>query len=375
MMNKIIAVALFLAISLTAFAQEAKLTIRVNAPATTPAQDSIIPIGNQGIWGFWIYPKSNALKSLGNNVWESTYSFPLNSDLEFKITRGSYFKEALYNGNGQSAQPIKLKITKDTTIVLNPSNWNDIYQRSIVGTVRYHHNFGSTYLKSIRNVVVWLPPSYLENTNKKYPVLYAHDGQNLFDHTNLSGSEWRMDEIADSLMRKGEIEEFIIVAMANTKDRWIEYNGTPEGENYLKFIVTELKPFIDKTYRTKTDRANTGIIGSSMGGLISFYAAYNYPQIFSKAACLSSGFFFDDGNIMNSIKTDLKPLHNSMVYLDCGGKDLDYDFLPSNQQVNELLQKDKQMKVLYKEFPEDPHNEVAWSKRLDIPFKFLFPKK
>lgn len=374
-MNKIIAVALFLAISLTAFAQEAKLTIRVNAPVTTPAQDSIIPIGNQGIWGFWIYPKSKALKSLGNNVWESTYSFPLNSDLEFKITRGSYFKEALYNGNGQSAQPIKLKITKDTTIVLNPSNWNDIYQRSIVGTVRYHHNFGSTYLKSIRNVVVWLPPSYLENTNKKYPVLYAHDGQNLFDHTNLSGSEWRMDEIADSLMRKGEIEEFIIVAMANTKDRWIEYNGTPEGENYLKFIVTELKPFIDKTYRTKTDRANTGIIGSSMGGLISFYAAYNYPQIFSKAACLSSGFFFDDGNIMNSIKTDLKPLHNSMVYLDCGGKDLDYDFLPSNQQVNELLQKDKQMKVLYKEFPEDPHNEVAWSKRLDIPFKFLFPKK
>lgn len=374
-MNKIIAVALFLAISLTAFAQEAKLTIRVNAPATTPAQDSIIPIGNQGIWGFWIYPKSNALKSLGNNVWESTYSFPLNRDLEFKITRGSYFKEALYNGNGQSAQPIKLKITKDTTIVLNPSNWNDIYQRSIVGTVRYHHNFGSTYLKSIRNVVVWLPPSYLENTNKKYPVLYAHDGQNLFDHTNLSGSEWRMDEIADSLMRKGEIEEFIIVAMANTKDRWIEYNGTPEGENYLKFIVTELKPFIDKTYRTKTDRANTGIIGSSMGGLISFYAAYNYPQIFSKAACLSSGFFFDDGNIMNSIKTDLKPLHNSMVYLDCGGKDLDYDFLPSNQQVNELLQKDKQIKVLYKEFPEDPHNEVAWSKRLDIPFKFLFPKK
>lgn len=374
-MNKIIAVALFLAISLTTIAQEAKLTIRVNAPATTPALDSIIPIGNQGIWGFWIYPKSKALKSLGNNVWESTYSFPLNSDLEFKITRGSYFKEALYNGNGQSAQPIKLKITKDTTIVLNPSNWNDIYQRSIVGNVRYHHNFGSTFLKSIRNVVVWLPPSYLENPNKKYPVLYAHDGQNLFDHTNLSGSEWRMDEIADSLMRKGEIEEFIIVAMANTKDRWIEYNGTPEGENYLKFIVTELKPFIDKTYRTKIDRTNTGIIGSSMGGLISFYAAYNYPQIFSKAACLSSGFFFDDGNIMNSIKTDLKPLQNSMVYLDCGGKDLDYDFLPSNQQVNELLQKDKQIKVLYKEFPEDPHNEVAWSKRLDIPFKFLFPKK
>jgi len=374
-MNKITLLFLLFGLSLAAFAQESKLTIRVNAPATTPAQDSVIPIGNQGIWGFWIYPKSKALKSIGNNVWEGTYSFPTNTDLEFKITRGSYFEEALYNSNGQSAKPVTLKITKDTTIILNPTNWNDIYQRSIVGTVRYHHNFASTYLRSIRNVVVWLPPNYASNPNKKYPVLYANDGQNLFDHTNLSGSEWRMDEIADSLMRKGEIEEYIIVGIANTKDRWIEYNGTPEGDNYLKFIVTELKPFIDKNYRTKTDRSNTGIIGSSMGGLISFYAIYNYPEVFSKAACLSSGFYFDDGHLIQKIKSDLKPLHNSMIYFDCGGKDLDYDFLTSNQQVKQLLEKNKQISVLYKEFPEDPHNEVAWSKRLDIPFKFLFQKK
>lgn len=373
-MNKILVIIMLL-LTIQVYAQDVNLTIRVNAPANTPPQDSILPIGNQGIWGFWIYPKSKALKKVDNNIWEGVYSFPKNTDLEFKITRGSYFKEALYNGNGHSAQPIKLKITKDTAVVLNPSNWNDIYQRSIVGTVRYHHNFSSTYLRNTRNVVVWLPPSYEENPKKSYPVLYANDGQNLFDHTNLSGSEWRMDEIADSLMRKGEIEEFIIVGIANTKDRWIEYNGTPEGENYLKFIVTELKPFIDKTYRTKTDKSNTAIIGSSMGGLISFYALYDYPDIFSKAACLSSGFFFDDGDIMSKIKSDLSPFRNSKIYLDCGGKDLDYDFLPTNQLVKELLNNDKQISVLYEEFPEDPHNEVAWSSRLDIPFKFLFPKK
>lgn len=374
-MNKLISILLLTVIAFYANSQEAKLTIRVIAPPTTPAQDSIRPIGNQGVWGFWIYPKSKSLKSKGNNVWEESYTFPLNSQLEFKITRGSYYEEALYNGNGQSAQPVKLTLTKDTTVTLSPSNWNDIYQRSIVGDVRYHHNFASSYLRNTRNVVVWLPPSYYKEKNKNYPVLYANDGQNLFDHTNLSGSEWRMDEIADSMMRKGEIEEFILVAVANTKDRWVEYNGTPEGERYLQFLVTELKPFIDKTYRTKADRENTAIIGSSMGGLISFYALYKYPQIFSKAACLSSGFFFDDGKIIDLLKKDLKPLENTAVYLDCGGKDLDFDFLPSNQEVNSILAKDKKIRLKYEEFPNDPHNEVAWSKRLDIPYKFLFSKK
>ncbi|MDM1048078.1 alpha/beta hydrolase [Sphingobacterium hotanense] len=374
-MKKFVTLTLLTVFAFSLFAQDAKLTIRVIAPATTPAQDSILPIGNQGIWGFWIYPKSKALKPKGNNVWEDTYSLPVNSPIEFKITRGSYYKEALYNGNGHSAQPVKFTLTQDTTITLSPSNWNDIYQRSIVGSVRYHHNYSSSYLRNTRNIVVWLPPSYEKDSNKRYPVLYAHDGQNLFDHTNLSGSEWRMDEVADSLMRKGEIEEFIIVGMANTKDRWIEYNGTPEGDNYLRFICTELKPFIDKTYRTKSDREHTAIIGSSMGGLISFYALYKYPEIFSKAACLSSGFYFDDGNILEQIRNDLAPLQHSKIYLDCGGKDLDYDFLPSNRIVRDILTKDKHINLRYEEFPDDPHNEIAWSKRLHIPYKFLFPKK
>lgn len=374
-MNKLLLILSALLLPILIFAQEAKITIRVHAPATTPPQDSILAIGNQGVWGLWIYPKSKALKKVEKNVWEDTYTFPINSTLEFKITRGSYFKEALYNNNGHSAQPIKLKLTKDTTIVLTPSNWNDIYQRSIVGSVRYHHNFSSTYLRNTRNVVVWLPPSYGSNPNKKYPVLYAHDGQNLFDHTNLSGNEWRMDEIADSMMRNNEIEEFIIVGIANTKDRWVEYNGTPEGRNYLQFLASELKPFIDKTYPTKPDRANTAILGSSMGGLISFYALYLYPDIFSKGACFSSGFYFDDGDIMQKIKSNLQPLQNSTIYLHCGGQDLDYDFLPANREVKAILTKNKQIKIRYDEFLDDAHNELAWSKRLPIPYKFLFPKK
>ena len=162
---------------LPVFGQDASLRIRVQAPPQTPVGDSILVIGNQAVWGFWIYPKSTALKPLGNGLWEGVFTFPVNTELEFKLTRGSYYKEALYNHTGHPAVSTKLKLVKDTSVFLQPSQWNDLYQRSITGTVRYHHQMGSVYLKQTRNVVVWLPASYASNTTKRYPVLYAHDGQ------------------------------------------------------------------------------------------------------------------------------------------------------------------------------------------------------
>jgi len=356
------------------YAQEAVLTIRVEAPTDTPPGDSIRVIGNQPVWGYWIYPKSPSLARIAASTWEGTYRFPVGTEVEFKITRGSYFKEALYNNNGHPPTSVKFTLNKDTTVQLVPSAWNDQYQRSITGEVRYHHQFSSPLLRHTRNIVVWLPPSYAEQPDKQYPVLYAHDGQNLFDHTNLSGNEWRMDEVADSLMRSHEIEEFIIVGIANTADRWIEYSGTPEGRRYLTFVAEELKPFIDRTYRTKPDRENTAIIGSSMGGLISLYMLWHYPEVFSKAACLSSGFYFDDGDILHQIREDSAPLNNTSIYLDCGGKGLDYDFLPDNEEMNRLLSDNPHIRLHYEAFPDDDHNEKAWSTRLPVSFKFLFSK-
>ena len=353
-------------------AQDATVTIRVETPAGTPPEDSLLVIGNQPEWGYWIYPKSPALKRISTSVWERTFVFPVGTGLEFKITRGSYFKEALYNHSGQPPAAVAFTLQKDTLVQLAPTDWNDFYQRSITGTVRYHHAFSSPLLRRTRDVVVWLPPSYSEHPEKRYPVLYAHDGQNLFDHTNGSGNEWRMDEAADSLMRAGSIEEFIIVGIANTTDRWIEYSGTPEGKHYLTFIAEELKPFIDRTYRTEPSREHTAIIGSSMGGLISLYMLWTYPEVFSKAACLSSGFYFDDGDILKTIRQGSTPLNNTAIYLDCGGVGLDYDFLPANEEMNKLLAANPAIRLHYETFPADDHNEKAWSSRLHIPFKFLF---
>src|SRR3546814_4695504 len=118
---------------------------------------------------------------------------------------------------------------------------------------------------------------------------------------------------------------------------WVEYSGTPEGKRYLTFIAEERKPFIDRTYRTKPTRENTAIIGSSMCGFISLYMLWTYPDVFSKAACLSSGFYFDDGDILTAIRSGSSPLNNTNIYLDCGGKGLDYDFLPANEEMSRLL--------------------------------------
>ncbi|WP_073226010.1 alpha/beta hydrolase-fold protein [Pedobacter caeni] len=355
-------------------AQEVKLSIKVIAPFKTAEGDSLVIIGDQPVWGNWMYPRSKKMEKLNDSTWVQQLSLPKNTKVNFKVTRGSYYREALYNQSGQIPAATSLTLLKDTAITLRPTSWNDIYQRSITGTVRYYHNFSSPLLKYTRNVVVWLPPSYFKQPAKKYPVLYAHDGQNIFDHTNGAGEEWHMDEVADSLMKKGKTDEFIIVGIANTKDRWVEYSGTPEGMNYIKFIATELKPFIDKNFRTLKDKANTAAIGSSMGGLISFYMVWYYPEIFSKAACLSSGFYFDDGHILEKAVKNSSRLNGSKLYLDCGGQDLDKDFLPANEQMNKILSENNAIKLKYQYFPNDKHNEQAWSKRLSIPLVFLFGK-
>lgn len=374
MLRSILAVTLICSMSvLSSNAQDHLLKVRVIAPSSTPKNDTLILVGEDNKIGNWFYPSAPRMERENDSTWVYEGYFPNNSFVNFKITRGSYYKEAMYYDGDVAPQPFSL--IKDTTLVVYPTNWNDLYNRSIVGTVRYHHQFEDPHLKNTRDVVVWLPPSYEDLPDRNYPVLYAHDGQNLMDQSTSYGREWRLDEVADSLMRVGEIEEFIIVAISNTKDRWVEYSGTPEGMDYLNFIVDNLKPFIDEHYRTKKDQANTAMMGSSMGGLISFYMAWLHPDVFSKAAGLSSGFAFDDGNILKQVAESNKKLPGTRLYLDCGDQELDNHFLPANDEMDRLLvSKHPEIELKYQIFPGAYHNEQAWSKRLEIPLVFLFGK-
>lgn len=355
------------------FSQTAQLTVKVIVPAKLPKTDSLVIIGNQPAFGGWFDFTKGRMSRQDDTTWIFQSSFAANISLEFQVTRGTYNRGAVFT-NGKFAGPKPFVIKKDTTVVLHPHTWNDIFNRSATGNINYYHNFEDHDLRYTRDVMVWLPPSYKKSPAKRYPVLYVHDGQNVFIPGSVYAGEWRLDEVADSLIKVGATEEFIIVAINNTKDRWVEYSGTPEGMNYLKFIATNLKPFIDNNFRTKADKNNTAIMGSSMGGLISFYMVWTYPNVFSKAASLSGGFTYDEGHAIEKFAAQSPKLPGTHLYLDCGDQGLDKYFLVDNEKMKLLLAKHPEIKTMYKVFPGADHNEYAWAKRVEVPLKFLFGK-
>jgi enterochelin esterase-like enzyme len=159
---------------------------------------------------------------------------------------------------------------------------------TLTGDIRYHKNFHSKVLNNDRDIIVYLPPGYETNKNKRFSVFYMHDGQNLFDGATsfIPGQEWKVDETAQSLINAHKIEPLIVVGIYNTgKDRVNEYTPAQDpkykaGGNadlYARMLVEELKPFIDRTYRTKPDAAHTGLGGSSLGGLVSLYLGLTVP--------------------------------------------------------------------------------------------------
>lgn len=247
----------------------------------------------------------------------------------------------------------------------------------IIGHVNYYKNVESKFLELSRNVFVWLPPGYDQNNEKKYPVLYMHDGQNLINpKTSFAGYDWRVDETASKLIRQKKLHEIIIVGINNTKDRLEEYSSSNKGKSYVKFIIEELKPFIDSNYRTNSDKKNTAVMGSSMGGLISFFIVWNFPEVFSKAACLSSSFYYNNEEaikMVHSVKGGSKAKKKIKLYIDHGE-----DGLPRGQKMFCALTKKNYLigtDIDYYYAPGAEHNEIAWADRLERPLLFLFGRK
>lgn len=259
-------------------------------------------------------------------------------------------------------------------MIIFRENKPQVGQDDIIGHIEFHHEFYSVNLKNERDIIVWLPPSY-HNSNKNYPVLYIHDGQNLFSpHTSYIGHDWRIDEVLTDLIKKGEVEEIIVVGIYNNNDRLEEYNFcSSKGKKYAQFIIRELKPFIDQNYKTKSDKSNTAIMGSSMGGLISFQLAWHYPKIFGKAACLSNSFWADDGKVFESVLNDERDHSNQKIYIDCGCEEK--KLIRDNKKMCLMLRKKGfvNKKNLFCYFVKGgKHSEIDWSNRVHVPLKFLF---
>lgn len=262
-------------------------------------------------------------------------------------------------------------------MIIFRENKPKVGQVDIVGHIEFHHEFYSVNLKNERDIIVWLPPSY-QNSNKNYPVLYIHDGQNLFSpHTSYIGHDWRIDEVLTELIKQGEVEEIIVVGIYNNKDRLEEYNYcSPKGKKYAQFIIRELKPFIDQNYKTKSDKSNTAIMGSSMGGLISFQLAWHYPKIFGKAACLSNSFWADDGKVFETVLNDSRDHSDQKIYIDCGCEEK--KLIRDNKKMCLMLRKKGfvNKKNLFCYFVKGgKHSEIDWSDRVNVPLKFLFGSK
>lgn len=263
---------------------------------------------------------------------------------------------------------------------------------TLTGDIRFHKGFHSKILNNDREVVVYLPPDYEANKNKRYAVLYLHDGQNLFDGATsfIPGKEWRVDETAQSLITAGKIEPLIIVGIYNTgKDRINEYTPTADekykmggkADLYGRMLVEELKPFIDATYRTRKDAKHTGLGGSSLGGIVSMYLALKYSDVFGRVAAVSPSVWFANQQIVHYAEA-LKKKPKTRIWLDMGTKEGSTAKDAQQAVTGARLLKDTLRKKGWKpgkdfsyfEAEGAEHNETAWAERVEPILRFLFPR-
>ena len=205
-----------------------------------------------------------------------------------------------------------------------------------------------------------------------------HDGQNIFDpKTSAFGIDWQIDETSTNLILNEEIEPLIIVGIYNTKNRSREYNESDSGKAYCEFIVNDLKPFIDKNYKTKSDRAHTFVGGSSSGGLISFILLWEYPGVFSGAICISPAFKINKIDYIDNVEEFSGGKKTIRIYIDNGGIGLEEKLQPGiDEMVIALLNQgfilEEDLFVYY--YKTARHSEQYWAERFWKPLKIFFGK-
>lgn len=266
-----------------------------------------------------------------------------------------------------------------------------------------------------RRVQVWLPSSYRPG-GPRHAVLYMHDGQNLFDKADAPyGNEWRIDEVLDRLIAENKVRPTIVVGIWSTDKRLREYvpskafthlppaymdrvrglyGGDPLSDGYLRFLVREIKPLIDRKYNVRTDRANTVIMGSSMGALISLYAIDEYPRVFGAAGMVSTHWPLmipaegkklseaDFETVSAAFERYLAPALPSpathRLYFDHGTETLDAHYARYQRRVDAVVARRGYrpgVNWLTRNFPGQAHNEVSWASRVEIPLRFLLPPR
>jgi predicted alpha/beta superfamily hydrolase len=262
-------------------------------------------------------------------------------------------------------------------------------KHTLTGNIKSHRAFPSKILGNRRDVLVYLPRGYRRFSQQRYPVLYLQDGQNVFDAaTSFSGVEWGVDETAQRLIKEKLIEPLIVVAIANTGEQRVDEYTPTRGvidtnakrkkrskglaRKYGQFLMDELKPYIDRKYRTKTGAKFTGLGGSSLGGLATLVIGIWYPGVFSRLMVMSPSIWWDNFAIYRLVDS-IQQKPPLKIWLDTGTAE------PGWQQARELINRlvEKGWKphqdLQYMEASGANHSEVAWATRVDPALRFLFP--
>lgn len=353
------------------------ITLKINLKAELPDNEHLFITGNLPDLGDWD-PAGKILQESSPDHYSVKFNTPKDSIVECKVTRGSWRTQGIYNLADIPPNNLIIKANKNKEVKVEILDWLDkqvLESDPVKGRLLEYDEFSCKGLKYKRPIQVWLPDSYTEKGSPA-AVIYMHDGQNLFEPaSSFAGADWKVDETITKMLKQGELRQCIVVGIPNSPDRMQELNlFTKEGKAYANFVVNEVKPFIEKKFNVSKLACDNAIMGSSMGGLMSFQMVCAFSDIFGMAGCLSSAFQKTYSQIFSQTTKIALPLQ-AKIYLDTG--EYEPSIADSYFTMMKLLLKrgfiEGQNLMGY--FDEKAtHCEAAWANRLSIPLRFMLGK-
>ena len=374
-LNKVTGLSVLLLVTVISVYAQHNISLKIKLSKPLSLTDTIYAAGN---FNNWDPAKTALLFSASDSTWQLNLKNVKGEVYQFKFTRGSWDKVEV-TVKGMDIENHVIQLSSDTILNYHIAAWKDDFavatkkhtasaQVSIIDTAFY-----LPQLNRKRRIWIYLPDDY-EKSKKHYPVLYMQDGQNLFDAFTSGYGEWGIDELLDS-MQKQSNNSCIVVGIDNGPKRLNEYNpydnekfGKGEGKEYVDFLVKTLKPFIDRNYRTKTGKENTLIAGSSMGGLISYYAALTQPEVFGKAGIFSPSFWIAPQIL--ALTDSLSNKLNGKLFFYIGrleGQQYEQDMI----NVMDKLGSNSSTIIYSAVDPYGNHNEQAWKKWFPEFYKWM----
>jgi predicted alpha/beta superfamily hydrolase len=375
-----------------------KVRIVVRVPADTPANESVYVAGSLPSVGSW-KPDGVKLSRQPDGTFSADLDLPVTQTLEFKLTRGSW-PTVEKNANGADRPNRRVAVDAatrqiDATVERWASDKPAALPSTGIGNLQLH-TINSRALKQPRTIRVWLPPGYDANPNPRYSVLYMHDGQNCFDRaTSAFGNEWEIDETLTRLIRDKRIPPLIVVAIDNglaNRINELTYvadakHGGGQAAAYAEFLLTEVKPFIEKTYRIEAGPAHTFLGGSSLGGLVSLEIARRHPNIFGGVIAMSPAIWWSDDALLKEVEADPGGLVGARVWIDMGSRESvpDSSTGASNTQSQRFVDAARRLDVALTKHRTDhhlliddkhaEHNEPAWASRFPEAITYILNAK